>query len=92
MRRRITSILLTVSLLFSFAVIFASAETPDLGDVNNDGSIDQYDYILVKRHYFETRLLQGDEFTRGDVNTDKKVDQYDYILIARHYFGTYKIG
>ena len=63
-----------------------------LGDVNLDGSIDQYDYILVKRHYFETRLLQGDEFTRGDVNRDSKVDQYDYILIARHYFGTYKIG
>ena len=63
-----------------------------LGDVNNDGAIDQYDYILVKRHYFETRTLVGDEFTRGDVNKDAKVDQYDYILIARHYFGTYVIG
>ncbi len=63
-----------------------------LGDVNNDGAIDQYDYILVKRHYFETRTLVGDEFARGDVNKDAKVDQYDYILIARHYFGTYKIG
>ncbi|MBR6783340.1 MAG: DUF1080 domain-containing protein [Clostridia bacterium] len=62
-----------------------------LGDVNNDGKIDQYDYILVKRHYFETRVLTDDEFTRADVNGDSKVDQYDYILIARHYFGTYTI-
>ena len=62
-----------------------------LGDVNLDGAINQYDYILVKRHYFETRILVGDEFTRGDVNNDTKVDQYDYILIARHYFGTYVI-
>ena len=63
-----------------------------IGDVNLDGNIDQYDYILVKRHYFETRLLTEDELTRADVNADTKVDQYDYILICRHYFGTYKIG
>ena len=62
-----------------------------LGDVNNDGAIDQYDYILVKRHYFETRTLTDDEFSRADVNKDTKVDQFDYILIARHYFGTYVI-
>ncbi len=63
-----------------------------LGDVNDDGKIDQYDYILVKRHYFETRILTEDEALRADVNKDNKVDQYDYILIARHYFGTFVIG
>ncbi len=62
-----------------------------LGDVNKDGTIDQYDYILVKRHYFETRTLSADEKTRADVNKDGKVDQFDYILIARHYFGTFVI-
>ncbi len=62
-----------------------------LGDVNDDGTIDQYDYILVKRHYFETRVLTDDEMTRADVNNDSVVDQFDYILIARHYFGTYVI-
>ncbi len=61
------------------------------GDVNGDSVIDQYDYILVKRHYFETRILSDDEFTRADVNGDGVVNQFDYILIARHYFGTYKI-
>ncbi|MBQ8896522.1 MAG: hypothetical protein IJY88_07005 [Clostridia bacterium] len=77
----------------------AVSEEPDnpdnptyiLGDVNNDGKIDQYDYILVKRHYFETRILTSDEFVRGDVNKDETVNQYDYILIARHYFGTFEI-
>ncbi len=62
-----------------------------LGDVNDDGAINQYDYILVKRHYFETRILSGNEMLRADVNSDEKVDQFDYILIARHYFGTYVI-
>ena len=62
-----------------------------LGDVNNDGSIDQYDYLLVKRHYFETRYLTSDEMGRGDVNKDGTVNQFDYILVARHYFGTFTI-
>lgn len=63
-----------------------------LGDVNNDEKINQYDYILVKRHYFGTRYLTDDEMTRADVNGDGNVNQYDYILIKRHYFGTYVIG
>ena len=62
-----------------------------LGDVNNDGVVNQYDYILIKRHYFATRILSEDETVRADVNRDNKVDQYDYILVARHYFGTYEI-
>ena len=62
-----------------------------LGDVNNDGKIDQYDYVLVKRHHFDTRTLTEDEAARADANMDGKVNQYDYLLIARHYFGTYVI-
>ena len=62
------------------------------GDVNNDGVVNQYDYILVKRHYFGTRILSDGEMDNADVNKDGKVDQYDYILICRHYFGTYVIG
>ncbi len=62
------------------------------GDVNKDGLIDQYDYILVKRHYFETRYLTDDELLRADINRDEIIDQFDYILIKRIYFGTYTIG
>lgn len=62
-----------------------------LGDVNSDGKINQYDYLLVKRHYFGTRFLTDDEMPRADVNSDGSVNQYDYILIKRHYFGTYVI-
>ncbi len=62
-----------------------------LGDVNNDGVINQYDYILVKRHHFATRTLTDEEFLRADVNKDGIVNQYDYLLVARHYFGTYVI-
>ena len=63
-----------------------------IGDVNSDGNIDQYDYILIKRHYFSTRILTDDESKRADVNSDSAINQYDYILVKRHYFGTYTIG
>ena len=62
-----------------------------LGDVNDDGSINQYDYILVKRHYFGTRYLTDIERVRADINKDGTVNQFDYILICRHYFGTFEI-
>ncbi|MBR6562875.1 MAG: hypothetical protein IKK70_02940 [Clostridia bacterium] len=70
------------------------AEEPQylLGDANCDGEINQFDYILVKRHYFGTRLLTESEMLPADVNCDDVVNQYDYILIKRHYFGTYVIG
>ncbi len=74
-----------------FACYYLS-DSNGLGDVNSDGAIDQYDYILVKRHYFETRYLTEEEMALADVNADGEVDQFDYILIARHYFGTYVIG
>ncbi|MBO5879377.1 MAG: dockerin type I repeat-containing protein, partial [Clostridia bacterium] len=79
--------------LESKSIVIGSGDEPVgiLGDVNDDGKIDQYDYVLVKRHHFDTRTLTDDEATRADANKDGKVDTYDYLLIARHYFGTYVI-
>lgn len=59
-----------------------------LGDVNVDGSVNQYDYILVKRKYFDTVKLDERQLVRADVNCDGEIDQYDYILVKRAYFGT----
>ena len=63
-----------------------------LGDINGDIDINQYDYILAKRVYFNT--FNADELSglAGDINKDSKVNQYDYILVKRHYFETYTIG
>lgn len=62
-----------------------------LGDVNCDNAINAYDYVLVKRHYFKTFTLVGEQYERADINCDQIVNTYDYILIARHYFNTYVI-
>lgn len=62
-----------------------------LGDINNDGNINQYDYILAKRIHFNTYTPTAAEKSRGDVNKDNANNQYDYILIKRHHFNTYTI-
>lgn len=59
------------------------------GDANGDGTLDQYDYIYVKRAYFGTLSLGAAEIKRADVNKDNALNQYDYILVKRAYFGTY---
>ncbi len=67
-------------------------EPISLGDVDGNGEIDQFDYLLVKRAYFNTYDLTEDEQKRADVNSDNTVDQFDYMMIKRHYFETYVIG
>ncbi len=62
------------------------------GDVDGNGEIDQYDYLLVKRAYFETYALDEQAAQRADVDQSGEVDQMDYLYIKRHYFGTYTIG
>jgi len=71
---------------------YATVDSGMLGDINDDGEIDQYDYILAKRAHFNTVTLTADQKTRGDVDKDGDNDQYDYILVKRHHFGTYTIG
>ena len=61
------------------------------GDVNADGIVDQYDYILIKREYFDTIELDELQTRVANVNGDDVVDQYDYILVRRYYFGTFDI-
>ncbi len=62
------------------------------GDINADGKVDSYDYILAKRMHFETYKPYYEELGYADVNRDSYVNVYDYILLKRVHFGTYTIG
>jgi hypothetical protein len=61
------------------------------GDVNNDGTVDSFDYILVKRLCQATYRGFLSQLGKADVNADGTVDKYDYILVKRHVLGTYEI-
>ncbi len=75
-----------VEATLSSGVIF----TP--GDINDDGEIEKFDYILAKRAVMKTFTLDDVQSLAADVNNDGNVDKFDYILIKRHVMGTYKIG
>ena len=61
------------------------------GDVNNDGTVDSFDYILVKRLCQSTYRGKLSQLGKADINADGTVDKYDYILVKRHVLGTYTI-
>jgi len=51
------------------------------GDVNADGSIDIFDYILVKGYHFGSDDITAEELFRADINQDGMVDVFDYLGI-----------
>lgn len=60
------------------------------GDVNGDGTVDAFDYLLAKRICFGTYVPTEEELKRCDIDGDGKVSAMDYLLIKRKAFGTYK--
>ena len=56
-----------------------------IGDVNNDGKISPTDYVLIKNHIMNIKVLQSDiEKKAADVNKDGKISPTDYVLIKNH--------
>ena len=53
------------------------------GDVNQNGKLDIYDAILVKRAVMDTVRLSDRQLGLADVNSDGKVDTYDYIALKK---------
>lgn len=70
----------------------AAKQSIKLGDVNFNGEIEKYDYILVKRAVMKTVTLDDTQLIAADVNKGGEVEKYDYILIKRHVMKTYTIG
>ena len=90
----IALILIAAFILPSTAVIAAANDSNLVyfyGDLNANGEIDEFDYLLVKRGFMATLELDPDTFLRGDVNGNGELDIYDYLLVKRHVMGTYTI-
>lgn len=54
------------------------------GDVNGDGSIDDIDFLKMKRHLYEQQPLSGLYLTAADVQRSGTVDKYDLKLIMQY--------
>ena len=60
----------------------AEDEEPSIvGDVNLDGKVNMFDYLIIKSIYFNKYTPTEGEFNRSDVNDDGKVNMFDYIIV-----------
>ncbi len=64
-------------------------KTYALGDINMDGTVNQYDYILAKRAHFDTITFNESQKVLGDMDENGVNNQYDYILVKRIHFKNY---
>jgi hypothetical protein len=53
------------------------------GDVNQNGKLDIYDAILVKRAIMDTIRLSDRQLGLADLNDDGKINTYDYIALKK---------
>ena len=58
-----------------------------LGDVNNDGEVDNLDAALVYAYYNGRQAFSAQQLAAADVNGDGKVDNQDAALIYAYYNG-----
>lgn len=56
------------------------------GDVNKDGKVNMFDYIIVKSIYMGLSTPDEETFGLADVNNDGKVNMFDYIIIKSDCF------
>ena len=57
------------------------------GDVNQDGKLTPSDYVKVKNHIMQTKLLKGKELKAADANQDGKITPADYVVIKNKIMG-----
>lgn len=90
MKKALIFALCATLLLFAMPAGYA-VENGLLGDVNDSGTLDSVDYLLVKRASFGTYSFSNEEFSRADINKNKKIDATDYLLIKRACFNSFII-
>jgi hypothetical protein len=70
-----------------FAVMgIDSTEKILTGDVNADGSIDMFDYFIIKSIYFKNHTPTADEEKRADIDGSGEIDVFYYLTLKDYLF------
>lgn len=86
-------VLLTITIIIvALASMTTSAPGITYGDVNQDGSIDVRDVVLVMQYIIGLRNLTDDQLEAADVNRDGEVNVQDVTMIMRHILNIETIG
>ncbi len=63
-----------------------------MGDVDCNGEVNLYDYIMLKRFLMKTYTLTGDAYEAACISGDDEPVVIDYIIIKRHCMKTIDIS
>lgn len=89
MKRSIISILLSISLIFSFCTISlnvqAAASTDIVGDANNDGKINVLDLLCLRKYIAKCSVTVNQ--TNADLNFDNNINLLDVITMRKGLIG-----
>lgn len=89
---RATAFFLTILFLFACCSVAASAApVRRLGDVNSDGTVNAFDYMLMKRFVLGTYCPSVIDYMVWDINADGRINAIDYMLLKRTVLGTFKL-
>lgn len=82
--RIVFTTIIILSLVLVTLVIKNIWNPPLLGDVNNDGIIDETDLNMVHQHLLQAKELTENEKLRADMNQDGKVNALDMLRIHKY--------
>lgn len=57
------------------------------GDVNCDGKVNSYDYIVLANHFFSNTELNESQINNADVMQDGQINIADVIVLKKHIVG-----
>ncbi len=77
-------LLLIVLVIFTFSYGTMGAPGITYGDVNQNGTIDVNDVVLIMQHVLGTTTLTDKQIEAADVNCDGKVNINDAILVMQY--------
>ena len=70
-------------------VLFAKFTKANYGDVNNDGTLNAKDLVLLSRYVATGEIENGFVLANADVNGDGKVNKMDERLLSKYIAGDY---
>ena len=84
-----------IAVVFAITSIFAVTLSANadrivkLGDLDDNGNINPFDYVILKRAYMGTYQLNDVQTLCGDCNKNGTINAMDFVLLKRVYLGTF---
>lgn len=91
-KKSLSFVLIIMFLMSVISPCIVPAATYELGDVNNDGTIDTYDCLMIKQHICGNYQLSENEVSYADMDNNGSIDAFDYVYLRRVVLGNLNQG